>query len=83
MGQTIACKADKRGRLLAETGIRGCFSKAEAPVCQPRTTCVRLPSLRGSAQWTDVRKDRHPLIVPGREAGYVCYKRNGTSLYKR
>ena len=35
----------------------------------------RLPSLRGFAQWTDVRKDKPLLIVPGREAGYAWYKR--------
>lgn len=44
-------------------------------MCLPKTTCVRLPSLRGSAQWTEVRKDWLPLIILGRGAGYACYKR--------
>ena len=36
VGQTIACRADKRGRLLTGAGTRGCFGKAEAPVRQPK-----------------------------------------------
>ena len=76
VGQTISCLADKRGRLLAGAGTRGCFSKAEAPVRQPKdnvrpsaTPYVGLP--KGQ---TCVRTGL-PLIILGRESRIVRYNR--------
>ncbi|OUO85194.1 MULTISPECIES: hypothetical protein [Bacteroidales] len=82
MGQQSPAGQTKEDACWQWAGIRGCFSKAEVPVCLPKTTCVRLPSLRGSAQWTEVRKDWLPLIILGRGAGYACYKRKMAQVHK-